>query len=361
MNKLKAQGFWLVVIALIAILVVAFAILVVPTWTDVSGLQKKVKTLAGATGLPSKKMVGAPDIAAFREYREKMVKEYGDIVKFYTEADEHLERWFRPEWNNDPPRDAFMAKYREEIQRIHKELKDKGTEVGVEDPDNAEKRKFGFCWEDPQPTDFQQIGADEKRVLKELQKRFWARQRVADVILKPSEQIKVTRVHDFRFARPLHERLASAPWMVPQQAHDAVHYPGFSDASGQVSRAFQEYDLPNELGRTTTFGFALVLPYSEVPKVIREILQPGGEGRSGDSGKGRLLVNLLGVNVTIREQNEPQVTVVYKEGDNEEKKQKTDEAMQKAKARDVMLVVSCQIVDFESTKGKKFDAQAEAK
>jgi hypothetical protein len=340
---------------------VAFAILVVPTWTEVAGLQKKVKNLAGPSGLPGKKMVSNPDITAFREFREKMVKEYGDIVKFYAEADEHLERWFKPEWNNDPPRDAFMAKYREEIQRIHKELKEKGTEVGYPDDTDENKRKFGFCWEDPLPADFQQIGADEKRVLKELQKRFWARQRVADVILKPNEPIKVTRVHDFRFARPLHERLASAPWQAPQQAHDAVHYPGFSDASGQVSRAFQEYDLPNELGRTTTFGFALQLPYSEVPKVIREILQPGGEGRGGDSGKGRLLVNLLGVNVTIREQNEPSVIITYPEGDTAEKDRKTEEAKKKAKARDVLLVVSCQIVDFDSTKGKKFDAQAEAK
>jgi hypothetical protein len=358
MSKLKGQGFWLGAIVAVAVLVVGFVVLVLPLYAKQGTEQKKVKGLA--TKLSGMKMVGAPDVAAAREYREKMVKEYGDIVMFYAESDEHLERWFRTDWNNDPPRDAFMSTYRGEIQRIHKELKDKGTEVGVPDENDENKRKFGFCWEDPGPQDFQTIGADEKRVLKELQKRFWARQRVADVILKSRDPIKVTRVHDFRFARRLHERLNNASWEMVQQGPDAVHYPGFSDPSGQVSRAFQEYDLPNELGRTTTFGFALQLPYSEVPKVIREILQPGGEG-TGDSGKGRLLVNLLGAHVTIREQNLPTKPYTFFKGDTTTQKAEEEKIRAEAKARDVLLIVTCQIIDFEPAKVKKFEQAPEAK
>lgn len=358
MNKLKAQGFWLGVVAAVALLVVGFAILVLPLYADQAKYQKQVKGLAGTLG--NQKMVGEPDIRAAREYREKMAKEYGDIVKFYAEADEHFERWFDPSWTSDPPRDTFMAKLRGEIQRIEKELTEKGTQVGVlDDPSKPEERKFGFNWELPTTDNWPAIGADEKKVLKDLQKRFWARQRVADIILK--SQVKVTRVHDFRFARRLHERLNNAPWDSAQTGPDAVHYPGFSDATGQVQRQFQEYDLPNELGRTTTFGFALQLPYSEVPKVIREILQPGGEGTTGDTGKGRLLVNLLGASVTIREQNPASITIVYQEGDAEDKKKKTEAALKDIKAKDVMLVVSCQVVDFNAAKIKKFDAQPEAK
>jgi hypothetical protein len=359
MNKLKSQGFWLGVAAAIALLVVGFVVLVVPLWARQTTHQRAVKGLAST--LEKKKMVGSPDIQAARDYREKMVKEYGDIVKFYSESDEHLERWFEPSWNNDPPRDTFMAKLRGEIQRIEKELADKGTEVGLPDPNNPEKRLFGFNWEDLKTEHWPQIGADEKRVLKELQKRFWARQRVADVILKSREPIKVTRVHDFHFARPLHERLTqNATWEAFPLGADAAPYPGFTDPSGQRNRQFQEYDLPNELGRTTTFGFALQLPYSEVPKVIREILQPGGEG-TGDTGKGRLLVNILGAQVTIRQQNAPLRTFSYYKGDDEDKKKKLDEIMKDVKARDVLLLVTCQIVDFDSSKAKKFEGAPEAK
>lgn len=358
MNKFKAQGFWVGVVVALAVLAVGFGVMVLPLWTKQADEQKKVKTLANS--LAGKKMAGAPDIAAAREYREKMVKEYGDIVKFYDESDQHLERWFDPSWPADPPRDTFMAKLRGEIDRIHKELKDKGTQVGDDDPINADQRKFGFCWEVPGPADFQTIGADEKKVMKELQKRFWARQRVADVILKSRDPIKVTKVHDFRFARRLHDRLNNAPWEMVQQGADAVHYPGFSDPSGQIARGFQEYELPNELGRTTTFGFALQLPYSEVPKVIREILQPGGEG-AGDTGKGRLLVNILGAHVTIREQNEPVKELDFFKDQVAERKQKEEEIRATAKPRDVLLIVTCQIVDFDPAKVKKFTAQPEAK
>ncbi len=360
MGKMKGQGFWVGVAVAALVLVAGWVYFVFPLGDQQDRLQNQVRSLASS--LATAKMVGSKDVEAAQEYREKMAKEYEDIVQFYREADEHLERWFPGLAAGSVNRASFMPLYRGEIDRIHKELKDKGTQLGVPDPNNPDNRLFGFNWEEPSIDDWAtKIGAaDEVKVLQDLQKRFWARQRVADVILRPAFEIKVTRVHDFRFPRRLHERLTNAPWETAPQGENAVSYPGFSDPTGQIVRGFQEYQLPNDLGKTLTFGFALQLPYSEVPKVIKEIVQPGGEG-SGQSGKGRLLVNLLGAHVTIREQNDTLITIVWKEGDLEERKQKTEEAQKAIKPRDVLLVVSCQIIDFDASKAKKFDAPPEAK
>jgi len=121
---------------------------------------------------------------------------------------------------------------------------------------------------------------------------------------------------------------------------------------------FAETDLPNELGKTLTFGFAIELPYSEVPKAIREMLNPGNQAAAQEP----MLVNLIGTHVTIREQNEPLVNYTYIEKDEADKNAKMADALKKAggdKARPVLLSVTCQIIDFEPAKVKKFDKSAD--
>jgi len=134
---------------------------------------------------------------------------------------------------------------------------------------------------------------------------------------------------------------------------EAIHWQGVASTNGQIS-GFQETDLPNDLGKTLTFGFAIELPYSEVPKAIREILNPGNEASATE----RMLVNLIGTHVTIRDQNEPVVTFQYIKND------KADEDAKRAaklaavggdKPRPVLLAVTCQIIDFDPSKVKKFE------
>ena len=172
-----------------------------------------------------------------------------------------------------------------------------------------------------------------------------------------SNTVKASRVVDFRFFKKLHEKLGQAAWETPpSKPEDIIHWQGVNgDPTSGQPRGFQEYDLPNDLGKTMTFGFALELPYSEVPKVLREILNPAGGQQS------EMLVNLIGTLVTLREQNEVSVSFVYELGNEADKAAKQADILKKAggdKPRPVLLAVTCQVIDFDSSKVKKFDGKS---
>src|SRR5882672_12738958 len=141
------------------------------------------------------------------------------------------------------------------------------------------------------------LPADEKAVLRELQKRYWARQRVSNIIVNGG--VKVSHLLDFRFFKKLHPSLNNAPWeQTPSKPDEQVHWQGVGANPQGQSVQFEETTLPMDLGKTMTFGFAVELPYAEVPKAIREILNPGNGAQAQD-----MLINLIGTHITIREQN----------------------------------------------------------
>jgi hypothetical protein len=351
MNKLKANGF-LVGMALAGVVLVVFAALMIfPAWSEADKLRTTInRTLASK--LRDVKVAGDPDIRAYQEYRGALVGSYKSITDFYKGTNTYLERWL-PGVPEDPPRDSFIARYQEEIEKIEKAVKEKGTAIGVGEP-----VRFGFNWEKPQVGDWGQVmqfggAAEEKRVLRELQKRFWARQRVANAIVNGG--VKVTRVHDFRFFKKLHDRIQGPEWEQSPQGPNVVLYQGVgANPQGGPPQNFTEFDLPGELGKTMTYGFALQLPYSEVPKVLREILNPANESKPDQ----RLLVNIIGTHVTIRNQHEPEVTITYEQGKQDVKQAKIDEIKAKTKPLDVLLSVTCQIIDFEPAKVKDFSGEA---
>lgn len=357
MSKMKLNPFWAGTAVALGLLVIGFATLVAPKFATQSGLETKVrnrkKDLDQLTAKASK------NIDEWNARKEQMLGSYKKVTDFYAASDRHLERWFEGFDGRD--RGTFMARYREEIQKLEESLTARKTEVGIPDASNPAVRKFGFNWEEPLPDQWASIitqggPAEEARVLKELQKRFWARQRVANAI----KDIKVTRVHDFRFFRRLAPNLQNAGWDQVPTGTDAVFWPGVkADQPGQMPRAFTEYELPNGLGRTLTFGFALVLPYSEVPKVLKEILNPDIEPRN-DTGSDRLLVNLLGAQVSLREQNKPLIPYWYYAGDEEHRKKQREKAFSDAGVadivpRDVLFAVTCQIFDFDPAQVKKLE------
>jgi len=356
---MKKNAFWIGTGAAGAVVVIFFAVMVVPLWTKKSSTQTRlgrlVKKLRDEKSIP-----GADDIRSFEEAKAKTIEHYQKLGVFYTTSNDHLERWFpdlKLAANQDPQRDGFMAIYRREKDDIEKALKDKGVVLGVPDSGNAanpDKMRLGFNWEDPDPQAFGKVLADEKRVVKEIQKRFWARQRVANALLRIlGDGGKVVRVHDFRFFRKLHLSWASEAWEMFPGGEHAVHYMGVGAQSNVAPTAFLEYDLPQKLGKTMTFGFAVELPYSQVPRLISEILNPAAE----KDVAARLLVNVIGSHVTIREQNEPEVKRDVPQGDPVAKAKIEADLKAAVKPIDVLLTVTCQIIDFEPSELKKLDAQ----
>ncbi|HEX7900757.1 MAG TPA: hypothetical protein VF950_23565 [Planctomycetota bacterium] len=359
MDKLLKNGFWAGTAGALVVLVIVFAVLVAPKFATQANLEKEIRS----KGKDLKNMTAKADenIKQWTERKTAMLGSYGKITDFYAASDKHLERWF--DGFNGQDRGTFMARYREEVQKLEASLTERKTEIGIPDATNPTIRRFGFNWEEPLPDQWAAIiqggPGEEARVLKDLQKRFWTRQRVAHAVLKGD--VKVTRVHDFRFFRKL-ANLQSAGWDQVPTGADAVFWPGVkSDQPGQMPRNFQEYELPNGLGRTFTFGFALMLPYSEIPKILKEILNPDLEPRN-ESGDARLLVNLLGAQVTLRDQNKPLISYWYYEGDEAHRAAQKDKALKDAGItdigpRDVLFAMTCQVVDFEPVKVQKLTAE----
>jgi hypothetical protein len=347
MKQLKQNAFWVGVVVAAAVLVAGYALMVLPLnmqkgkkQTEIRGI---LKTL-GATQIP-----GDPDTASWKAYKADLMKDYSTITKFYEGCDAHLERWF-PGLPAEPDHGTFTGKYRDEAKEIEKKLVEKYSnkpgetpiKIGIESDareGEAKKTKGGFNWEDPTPDDWDKIGVDKARVLKTLQKRFWARQRVANVVLEGG--VKVSRVVDFRFLRRLHDKLMTAEWENPIMGSPVQPFPP----------TMMEFDLPEELGRTLTFRFAVELPFSEVPKFLQELLNPSAQA----SAQERLLLSIPQAHVTIFSQNEPEKKYTIPKGDAEARKKVEDEVRQLNAARDVQLVVTCQIIDFEPSKVRKFD------
>jgi len=362
MKKIKLSPFWLAVLAAVGVLLFGLLPLILKMINDKKKENIRLRSLAGALreakeGTPSKQ-----DIESWQKYRAEVVRHYNDVTKFYSDSDKILERWFpnlNLNANGVPARDAFMIRYNDEANQLESKLGQKPHEVkfGSDEPQAGARAKGGFNWEALTPADWAIIAgggeADETHVLRELQKRYWARQRLANAILNGG--VKVNRIVDFRFFKKLHEKLGQAAWeQFPTKAEEMVHWQGVGAGTNGQPIGFAETDLPNELGKTLTFGFAVELPYSEVPKAIREMLNPGNQAAEREP----MLVNLIGTHVTIRDQNEPVVNYTYILNDEADKAAKHADALKKAggdKARTVLLSVTCQIIDFEPSKVKKFD------
>ncbi|MBV8881684.1 MAG: hypothetical protein JO332_17135, partial [Planctomycetaceae bacterium] len=208
MKKPQLSPFWLGMIAAAGILVLVTVVLVMPKWNERGTLTRKIRTksteLANAKeGTPSK-----ADVESWNKFRSELVRSYGDITKFYTDSDKVLERWF-PNLlvgaDGNPARDTFMSRYLDEGQQLEKKLQEKPFEVKVGIEEEGKKPKFGFNWEKIEPQMWGAIAAagpaDEVAVLRELQKRYWARQRLANIIMNSG--VKVSHILDFRFFKKL--------------------------------------------------------------------------------------------------------------------------------------------------------------
>jgi len=213
---------------------------------------------------------------------------------------------------------------------------------------DGDEQTPGFNWEDLRRERWESLGRENERiVLRELQKRFRARQRIANVALRGRVDLK--RIVDFRFFNRLHENFPEVGTL--RGGIPLAQWPGLMpEVPGGTPKQFQETLLPGDLGRQFTFGFAVELPNSEVTKAIREVLSPGADASTRDG----MLLNLIGTHVTICQQNQPKMSFKYEEGNEAERQAKEKEILKSVRPRNVLLTVTCQIMDFDSTKLREF-------
>ena len=152
MDKLKQNKFWVGIVAASVGLVAFYGILVLGAQGEVSMYQGRNFSTTGnlATLKMAMPVPGKPDIENWKAYRDSLVDGYKSITTYFAKNDAPLEAWFSGLEN--PSRDGFMTRYRDEIKKIETALEEKGVGIGVlQDPDDPEStRDFGFNWEDPQ-------------------------------------------------------------------------------------------------------------------------------------------------------------------------------------------------------------------
>src|SRR5882672_7199945 len=180
MKKPQLSPFWLGIVAAAGILLLLLVLMVIPKVNEKASKLKKIRTAADSLVKARPETPSKGDIDSWVRFRGDLVRSYGDITKFYTDSDKVLERWF-PNLllgaDGDPARDTFMARYLDEGKQLEEKLAAKPYEVKVGIEEEGKRPKFGFNWEAIQPNMWNQIAAagpaDEKAVLRELQKRYW--------------------------------------------------------------------------------------------------------------------------------------------------------------------------------------------
>ena len=318
--------YWGTAVALGGLILIVLAALV-PGSRRVSRLRDQVARTARDLELAKPGTPSRRDIESWKRYGKEVTDADARIRSVHREADARFERWFpglQMTATGAPPRDAFVTRWRDEARMLENALASASVKVGSE-PDDPSP---GFNWEPLRIELLDAAGrADEPALLHDVQKRFWARKRIADIVLRSG--VRVRRLVDFRFFRPIHPRIQDlAP--LGGGSDLVVWLPGLP--AGRLPRDFEEAALPNGVGRTITFGVVLELPYSEVPRAIREVLTPGLEPAVQE----RVLVNVIGSQVTIRQQNAVKVKV-----------EDPKELERVVKPGFVLLSLTCQVLDFD--------------
>lgn len=368
MNKLKQNGFWVGVAAAGAVVVAVFFLWVWPMWSDADAAAGNIKTLVGDLGMlisqppqiPGAKS-GVPadkDIQKWKDLKAQYVEDYKKIAAHYVEPDKGLENWFGG--RKDPAYAEFVGPYNDAGKGLEEAIRAKGIKIGypIDDKDPSTEGKYGFGWGDAANWNWAQLNDAEKRdVVRELQKRFRICELIGDAVT--AEGIKVERLNDVYFFRPLADPAKFPTGEVrPTSAEGEIRYVNDPVAAGSMSnQKFDEFMLPEGektakpeepkkyLGRTITFGFSVTLQYSEVSKLLREVLTPS---------KSKIIVNVVGMRTFVPRQNPftKDETMRMPRGNPQkdalvaEKKKALE---QDVKPMPVTVWITAQAIDFDAT------------
>src|SRR5688572_23031648 len=147
MDKLKKNAFWAGTAAALGLLVILYLTLVGSKIPRHAKLGKDVYARKKALGEATTR--AEENIKRWLDRKTQMLGSYKKITEFYAASDRHLERWFEGFDGRD--RGTFMARYREEIQKLEESLTSRNTQIGIPDDSNPAVRRFGFNWEEPLP------------------------------------------------------------------------------------------------------------------------------------------------------------------------------------------------------------------
>lgn len=363
MNQLAKNKFLTAIGVVFLVCIVAFAVLVYPAWNTASAKTRTVTSTVSKIKGEASTLPGEPNTTEWTQQAEKMKARYGKSLAEMVKLDHNLSDWFA-EVDNDSTFDYFMNKYDDEVKKLQTELQEKGVLLGSpqvgEDNKLVEAGLPGFNW--LKRTDILVRNNEEERAAKEiLQKRFNICRAIVNAVTANVDKsapkgrerrlLDVTFLEKFKYSPP--GRVTDAgDGRTFSMVLDHRRYAGYA---GPGSGNFMEYTLPRNgdltlekedlqpwLGRTITVGFAVALEYTQVPDLVRNIMQPGVEPE--------LNLAIVGMNVFVPKSNpaEVQETVNLKADDDVEAIKKEFAARSAASLPpQVNAYFTLQIIDFE--------------
>lgn len=341
MEQLKKNGFWIGLAAVAAVIVVGFVYLVVlGEWTARDTAEKKLKAVNTQLKTVLEKPAEIPStkqIATIKERTEELRTEVEKCKGWYKGYDDVLETWFAG--LPDPPAiGAFKAKYDTLRDEMKTSLEAAGIHVGIRSTGSGDALLApgtsavggGLHWEE--------VGAPNSPSIKEIQKRFWVRQRVADALLQIQQNAPkaVAALEEVRFA--------PGPKGAPGE-----EYPGWP---------LWTFELPGKYGVVITAGIRVEMSNAQVPQLLKLLLETEAPGP-------KLLTHLRGTRVVPVEALPDRIdeTIRVPAGENPDAaRQKRLEELKKewSTPRPVRVFVTYEVFDFDGEKLAKPFAPAAA-
>ena len=373
MNKLGKNKFLTGMAVLFLVAGAAWGLLVWPANSAASEQSAKISKAVSSINKDLADFPGEQNIKQWADQAETLKKRYGKSLKDQLDRDQALGQWFDGIDDNSTFA-AFLTPYDDQRQALEKELLDKGVDLGspIEDKDGKllEPRTPGFNW--IQRSDITRADTHEKEMqAKEmLQKRYNISKAILNAVTADVEKGKtkrrlldVTFLEKFPFLQmasgvapdskayviPIDPRRYSGytgagggsgftEQMLPSNGEDPLA--GETEKSGESAAATAKKPGPS-LGKTLTFGFAVVMDYHQVPTLLRNLIDaPGGQ---------ELNLTIVGLSVFVHDPNprEKVETVRPPPGDDTDWVKKGQQMTADGTPGQVHVYVTCQVFDFD--------------
>lgn len=402
MANMKKNGFWIGMGVAGAAAVGVFAGLILPKWTDATTKKNQIKKETTSILGKLKDMPGDQNLRAWEDHKAKLQNDYEAHVQVLERRDKELEKWFEG-FGPSSTLDQFLIAYGDQGNALDKRLRDAGVLVGlprsVKDGDKettAPDGDLGFNWCSKQSFSGALTPDEQMEAKSQLQKRYWLCEYVASALLAEGDA-KPHRLIDVHFLHPspikgisrskfvdIHAGTGSSGGSAGVEMYQGTPtrdqaladrfrmYLMDTPAGTATAASFLEYQLPmngeegaKPLGSTLTFGVAVEIDHSDVPKLLRSFIAPRGGPE--------LPVQVIGVNVFVPDQNPMTMTPQQVEAMSPEERERlgvdkgfkipkfTKDESQKAQewerefvaqAKNVQpararLILLCQAIDFE--------------
>ena len=377
MDKLKKNRFLAAMGAVGIVAAIGFGIFVYPLWGEAAKSTKTIQAKVTALNKGLADIPGDPNVDEWTKHAAGLKARYAKTLQDLLAPDKSLGQWFE-DLDDTSTFAVFMNRYDDERAKLEAEVIEKGVLLGspkIEDNKVVETKLPGFNWVQRADITRANNNAAEMQAKEILQKRFNISRAVVNAVImgadkkpygRPRRLLDVSFLERFPFSSQVGG--IQGDKITFEINVDHKRYPGYM---GPGSSTFSESSLPSNgetlpvavaegetpkpaegppaaakvdphLGKTLTFGFAVVMEYSQVPELLRNLLNPAVEPV--------LNLSIVGVNVFVANPNaaEKKEFVQVEPGENTdaikaEFRKKTEECP----PPQVHVYVTCQVYDID--------------